>query len=222
MSSSRISRKVVAVAGFFVTALTRAQTPSPATNAALLQQAVHESVLVEGHQPFHFVLGIAPDTTPHAHARPTPSFMHGKVELFWASRSHYKLVLNSPEFSQMRIVDGDQVEEHDEGDFYPRWLDDFVRMLLEPVPTPQVPTLIQRRLTGGGTFALPGRPAITMPRCLETSDRPGGTTEETPIARICFDASHPWYQGYPRFHATCLICRLCSLQWPDDSAYMVQ
>ena len=28
-----------------------------------------------------------------------------------------------------------------------------------------------------------------------TSDRPAGITEETSIARVCFDASHPWYQG---------------------------
>jgi hypothetical protein len=176
-------------------AVMQAQTPSPSANTALLQQSLQKSVLIEGHQPFHLVLEIAPDTTPHAHARPVPSFMNGKVELFWAGPGHYKLVLNSPEFRQTRVVDGDQVEEHDEGDFYPRWLDDFVRMLLSPVPQPQVPKLIQQRLTGGGTFAIPGRPVITMPRCLETSDRPDGITEETSIARVCFDASHPWYQG---------------------------
>jgi hypothetical protein len=177
------------------TAMTNAQTHSPSANTALLQQSLHESVLIEGHQPFHLVLEVAPDTTPRAHARPVLASMHGKVELFWSSPSHYKLVLNSPEFSQTRIVDGGQVEEHDDGDFYPRWLDDFVRMLLAPIPQPQVPKLIQQRLTGGGTFAIPGRPAITMPRCLETADRPAGITEETSQARICFDASHPWYQG---------------------------
>ena len=125
--------------------------------------------------------------------------MNGKMELFWAGHSRYKLILSSPEFRQTRIVDGDQIEEHEEGGFYPRWLDDFVRMLLSPVPQPQLPKLIHQRLTGGGTFALPGRPAITMPRCLETSDRPGGITDETSIARICFDASHPWYQGTLEF-----------------------
>ena len=195
MSSSQIARIGAVLAGVFVTAITRAQAPSPSTNTALLQQSLHESVLIEGHQPFHLVLDIAPDTTLHAHARPAPSSMHGKMELFWGGRSHYRLVLNSPEFSQTRIVDGDQIEEHDTGDFYPRWLDDFVQMLLDPVPQSQLPKLMQRRLVGGGSFAFPGRPTITMPRCLETSDRPAGITEETSIARICFDASHPWYQG---------------------------
>jgi hypothetical protein len=193
--SSQIARIGAVLAGALVMAVMQAQTPSPSANMSLLQQSLQKSVLIEGHQPFHLVLEIAPDTTPRAHARPVPSFMNGKVELFWAGRSHYKLVLNSPEFRQTRVVDGDQVEEHDDGDFYPRWLDDFVRMLLNPVPRPQVPKLIQQRLTGGGTFALPGRTAISMPRCLETSDRPAGITEETSIARVCFDASHSWYQG---------------------------
>lgn len=195
MFNSRLAQIGAVLAAVLIARITQAQTPSPSANTALLQQSLHESVLVEGHQPFHLVLEIAPDTAPRAHARPAPPSMRGKVELFWAGRSHYKLVLSSPQFKQTRAVEGNLVEEHDEGDFYPRWLDDFVRMLLDPVPRSQLPKLIQQRLTGGGTFALPGRPAITMPRCLETSDRPAGITEETSIARVCFDALHPWYQG---------------------------
>jgi hypothetical protein len=175
--------------------LAQAQAPSPSSNDALLRQSLPKSVLIEGHQPFHLVLEVAPDTTPRSHARPAPSSMTGKVELFWAATNRYKLVLRTSEFTQMRVIDGDKIEEHDDGDFYPRWIDDFVKMLLDPVPHKQLPKLMQQRLTGGGTFAIPGRAAITMPRCLETSDRPGGITEETSIARICFDAVHPWYQG---------------------------
>lgn len=181
-----------------VTLMTSAQAPLP-TNTELLQRALHESVLVEGHQPFHLILELSPDTTPHAHARPAPASMHGTVELFWSNRDHYRLVLTSPEFSQTRIIDGSRVEESDTGDFYPRWLDDFVRMLLSPTPKPQIQKLLQQRLTGGGTFALPGKPVITMPRCLETANRPAGITEETSEARICFDASHSWYQGTSDF-----------------------
>lgn len=195
MSNSRIAWIGAVLIGSLVPAGTQAQTPSPSANTALLQQSLRESVLIEGHQPFHLVLEIAPDTKPRAHARPAPSSMHGKVELFWSSRDHYRLVLNSPDFNQTRVVDGSQVEEHDEGNFYPRWLDNFVRMLLDPIPRSEVPNLIRQRLTGGGTFALPGRPPVTMPRCLEASERPDGITEETSIARVCFDASHPWYQG---------------------------
>ncbi len=119
--------------------------------------------------------------------------MHATVELFWASRDRYKLVLKSTTFSQTRIVEGAKVEEHDEGDFYSRWLDDFVRMLLDPVPHEQLPKLMQRLLTGG-LLSVNGRLG-KVPRCLVTSDRPGGITEETSVARICFDPENPWYQS---------------------------
>jgi hypothetical protein len=172
-----------------------AQVPSPAANTKLFQEALRNSVLVEGNQPFHLVLEIAPDPTPRPHARSASDSMHASVEMFWINRDHYKLIVNSPAFRQTRTVDGAEVEEHDEGGFYPRWLDNFVRMLLDPVPHPQLAKLMQQRLSGGGTFAVPGRAAFTMPRCLETMERPGGITEETSVARMCFDASHPWYEG---------------------------
>src|SRR5580704_1951094 len=96
--SSQIARLGAVLAGALVMTVMQAQT----ANMALLRQSLQKSVLIEAHQPFHLVLEIAPDTTPRAHARPVPSFMNGKVELFWAGRSHYKLVLNSPEFRQTR------------------------------------------------------------------------------------------------------------------------
>jgi hypothetical protein len=188
-------RAGAAAAMVVAAAILSAQAPSVSENKLLLQQALRNSVLVEGHQPFHVVVEISPDTAPHAHARAVPASMHGTVELLWLNSNHYKLLLKSPSFNQMRIVDGPQVEEQNDGNFYPRWLDDFVKMLLNPVPKPQLSKLLQQRLSGGGTLSLPGRPAITMPRCLETSERPDGITDETSVARMCFDASHPWYQG---------------------------
>jgi len=71
----------------------------------------------------------------------------------------------------------------------------FVQALFNPTPETQLPKLLPLRLTGGGIFAVPGRPAIRMPRCAETSERPNGITEETSIARICFESSNPWFQG---------------------------
>jgi hypothetical protein len=106
MFSLLIPRIGVVLAGVLVTAGMQAQAPSPSANTALLQQSLHESVLIEGHQPFHLVLEIAPETRPHAHAGPASSSMHGKVELFWANRSHYRLVVNSPEFMWPRMLKG--------------------------------------------------------------------------------------------------------------------
>ena len=134
--------------------------------------------------------------------------MHGSMEVFWAAPQRYRLVLETPTFQQTKTVDGERVEEQDEGDFYPRWLDNFVKALLEPMPGKQLPKLLEKRLTGGVSIQRVNKqwdqglssfrirqPAIEMPRCLETSDRPGGITEETSEARLCFDMSNPWVES---------------------------
>jgi hypothetical protein len=172
-----------------------AQTPASGDNAALLQQALRESVLIDGNRPFHLILDIAPAVTDLPHHREVSPSLRGSMEIFWAAPNRYKLILESPAFRQTKIVEGKRVEEHDEGDFYPRWLDNFVMALLSPVPQAQLAKLMPQGLTGGGTFTMPGRGVLQMPRCLETSDRPGGVTEETSIARLCFDPANPWYES---------------------------
>lgn len=178
-----------------VSFLCPAQTASPTDNTALLESSLRNSVLIYGHQPFHMVLKIAPAPARAPSFREASSSMQATMEVFWVSPDRYKLVLDSPSFRQTKIVDEKQVEEHDQGDFYPRWLDNFVQALLNPTPESHLPKLLPLRLTGGGVFALPGRPVVRVPRCVETSDRPNGITEETSVARICFESSNPWYQG---------------------------
>jgi len=185
-----------------------AQTDSPKDNEILLKQALQESVLVEGRQPFHLVLEIAPAVMSLPHQRVAPPSMHGSMEVFWASPGRYKVVLKTPSFQQTKTVDGERVEEQDEGEFYPRWLDNFVKALLEPVPEKQMPKLLAERMTGVVAIHRVDKPwdpgaasftirqaTIEMPRCLQTSDRPGGITEEMSEARICFDASYPWVES---------------------------
>lgn len=186
---------VVALSVLWCVVPMRAQTAVSSDNAALLQRALRESVLINGRRPFHLMMDIAPAVTDIPHHREVSPTLRGSMEVFWAAPDRYKLILDSPEFHQTKIVEGTQIEEHDEGDFYPRWLDNFVQALLNPVPQARLAMLMPQRLTGGGTFAMSGRVAFAMPRCLETSDRPGGITDETSIARICFDPTHPWYQG---------------------------
>lgn len=187
-----------------------AQAPSQKDNEHLLKQALRESVLVEGKHPFHLVVAIAPEAMERMHQRVVPASMTGTMEVFWAGPGRYKLVLDTPSFKQTKTVDRGRVEEQDEGDFYPRWLDNFVKALLEPVPEKQLPKLLQARMTGGGRIMVQRsdkpwdpearnymitQPAMAMPRCLETSDRPGGITEETSVARVCFDAQYPWLES---------------------------
>jgi hypothetical protein len=182
-----------------------AQEPAAGDNALLLKEALRNSVLIDGGRPFHLILEIAPAVTDAPHHREVPASVHGTMEIFWAAPDKYKLVLDTPSFKQMKIVEGSRVEEHDEGDFYPRWLDNFVQALLNPVPQGQMAKLMAQRMTGGGGIAAGSfhanqrAVAFTWPRCLETSERPGGITEETSEARICLDAAKPWYQSVTDF-----------------------
>lgn len=176
----------------------------------MLKQALRESALVEGKQPFHLVLEIAPEAMERPHQRVAPASMTGSMEVFWAGPGRYKVVLETPSFRQTKTVEGNRVEEQDEGEFYPRWLDNFADALLEPVPQKQMPKLLTQRMTGGesmvvqrsdkpwgqglGSYTITRGP-IAIPRCLETSERPGGITEETSVARVCFDAEYPWLES---------------------------
>jgi hypothetical protein len=187
-----------------------AQVDSAKENEALLKEALHESVLVEGKQPFHLVMSIAPAAMTLPHQRVAPASMTGTMEVWWAGPERYRLVVATADFKQTKTVDGRVMEETDEGDFYPRWLDNFVKALLEPVPEKQLPRLMAARMTGGERITLyqsdkllgvrpdsmtVTRPNIEWPRCLETSERPGGITEETSVARICLNTIYPWYQS---------------------------
>jgi hypothetical protein len=166
------------------------QSPRPAaSNAALLDEALRNSVLVYGKRPFHLKLEITPGLK-------ATSSMRGSVEVFWAAPERYKLVIHSDDFQQTKIVDGAQVEEEDEGDFLPRWLDNFVEAIFEPVPQLQALRQMDAKFTGGGTFQpYPSRPALTMPRYLNKADRPNGITDETSVARVGLDAFGPWIES---------------------------
>jgi hypothetical protein len=199
---------VVALSVGWCAAPLRAQTGSAKDNAKLVKQVLRESVLVEGKQPFHLVLEIGPEAMGRPHQRVAPASMTGSMEVFWAAPQRYRVVLKTPSFRQTKTVEGERVEEQDEGEFYPRWLDNFVKALLEPMPEKQMPKLLEKPLTGvvsirrvdkpwdqGLSSFRIGQPAIERPRCLETSDRPGGITEETSEARVCFDMNSPWVES---------------------------
>ena len=60
--------------------------------------------------------------------------MRAQIEVFWLNSVSYRTDIRSRDFSQTRIVNGRIVEEHDTGDFYPRWIQNFVEAILEPIP----------------------------------------------------------------------------------------
>jgi hypothetical protein len=137
-----------------------------------LSRALKTSSLTEEGKPFHAVLLIGNAKSPYS----------GRVEVWWAAKQKYKTVLASPTFSQTRIVNGTEVMETDSGDYYPRWLENFVDAILDPIP------MIGNFRGRGGVVML--GPQITN-SCLRRDDRHDGTTDVMTWGDICFSGSKP-------------------------------
>jgi hypothetical protein len=153
-------------------------------NAVAVDRALRLCSLSEGDQPFHLVLEIAPPTHPAGSTRgPDPRVLNlrAHVEVFWLNPITYRTEIRSQSFSQTRIVNGGVVEEHDTGDFYPRWIQNFVDAILDPVP--QAATLAK----------VPGKVPIgtSSHACISTTAPPGGPADEPATAQICFQDEEP-------------------------------
>ena len=137
-----------------------------------LDRALKTSSLTKDGEPFHAVVEIG---------KPGEKYS-GRVEVWWAAPNVYKSVISSPKFSQQKIVNGEKVWEKDEGDYYPRWLENFVLAVLDPIPT-------EKNFQGrGGAVILGDR--ITR-SCLQRDDRPGGITDQMTWGDVCFTGSEP-------------------------------
>lgn len=139
---------------------------------AALDRALKTSSLTYKGKPFHAVMDIGKASEEYS----------GRVEVWWVDEAKYRVVVTSPKFSQEKVVNGDKVSETDEGDYYPRWLENFVLAILDPVP-------VAKNFRGhGGEVAL--GPQITR-SCLSRDDRPGGITDELTWGMLCFSGSEP-------------------------------
>jgi outer membrane biosynthesis protein TonB len=117
---------------------TYAQT-APADNATektisigeAAQNAVKQSQLtLEGSSPFHLKATITNTENPGSDYRAT-------IEESWLSPRKWRRTIESPQFSEVLVVDGDKISETDRGDYYPFWLHDLVTAIFEPLPMEQ-------------------------------------------------------------------------------------
>jgi len=139
---------------------------------AAIARALKASTLTEDGKPFHAVMEIGKAGTPYT----------GRVEVWWAAKEKYKLVVTSPKFGQTRIVNGAAVMEKDEGDYFPRWLENFVDAILDPLP-------MVDQFRGGSGMVMVG-PQITN-SCLQRDDRRNGITDVMTWGIVCFRGSKP-------------------------------
>ena len=145
-----------------------------------LDKALADNVLTHNGVPFHAVLTFKPKEPD------VDQNLSGTVEVFWAAPDHYRLKLDTPGFGQTLIVQGNQIQETDRGDFYPGWLQNFVSGLLDPMPRLGQIRERPNRITGG-----PAGAGYMLQPCVGRDDRPGGITDQLTWADICFDVDRP-------------------------------
>jgi len=183
-------------------------------NSDAVDRALRLCSLTEGDRPFHLVLEIGegplPETKPVVYSPysrwrtaaappalsvpalsvpaltpPTVADMRARVEIYWLNAITYRVVIHSRDFDQIRIVNGPVTEEHNTGDFYPRWIQNFVDAILAPVP--QVDKL--RMIPGSVPVGLKSHACISNSA---TGDgQPLNQLDETSVAQVCFQNAEP-------------------------------
>ena len=102
------------------------------TRGEIADRAVQQSKLtIPGSKPFHLKAEIAETTDPK-------SDFHARIEEFWVSPTKWKRTIESPNFSQTLVVNGEAVSEKDTGDYFPFWLNELVTGIFNPLPMPDV------------------------------------------------------------------------------------
>lgn len=168
-------------------------------NAVAVDRALRLCSLTEGDQPFHLILEISPPAgvdspaaTPSRYATARPSIdpataqMHATIEIFWLNAITYRTEIQSPGFRQTRIVDGKAVEEHDSGGYYPRWIQDFVAGILNPIPE----AAHLSRIPGEIPVGLNSEACISTPA---GNPSPGTSLDS---AQLCFRDAEPRIAGF--------------------------
>jgi hypothetical protein len=105
--------------------------PAPSSGPSLNDQAENaekKSLLTaNGNPPFHLKISITEPGNPQ-------SARHAEIEESWLSPTKYRRTIQSPDFSQTLIVNGDAVSETNTGDYYPYWLHELVTAIFDPLP----------------------------------------------------------------------------------------
>jgi len=135
-----------------------------------IERSLKVSALTYEGKPFHAIMQIGQPNTPYS----------GSVEVWWIGPSKYRTIATTPRFTQEKIVNGPLIEEKNDGDYYPRWLEDLVDALIDPLP-------VADNFRGHGGAVMLGEQITSS--CLRRDDRPGGITDQTTWGLACFSGS---------------------------------
>jgi hypothetical protein len=103
-------------------------------NADAVDRALQLCALTHGEEPFHLKMQIRPPVRSAAPLAPEFAAMQAEIEVWWLSPITYRTEIRSAIFRQTRIVNGSVIEEQNLGPFYPRWIQNFLDALFDPVP----------------------------------------------------------------------------------------
>jgi len=161
-----------------------------------LRDALRSSTLTYEGKPFHAVLEIAPGTSDRL--EPAGAAYSGQVEVWWASATRYRIAASSPDFTLDKTVDGTKVAESHTGTFYPQWLETFVRVFIDPVPTNLFTASSGVTLTGGPQSRT--AEGFVLQQCINRDDRTNGITDQLTWGRVCFVTGEPWVDFVQTFN----------------------
>ena len=163
---------VLSFASVLLFASTLAFAAQPKTMGELAQQAAEQSNLTSpGSVPFHLKATIAEKDSPDSDYR-------AEVEEFWLAPDKWRRTIKTPDFSQLRIVNGDRIHEENTGDYFPHWLQNFLTALTDPLPM-------------ADALAKANSPihAVTL-NCIRFSTTVGQTSATNSLFyNFCFDAN---------------------------------
>lgn len=87
----------------------------------------HSQLTLPGSRPFHLAAIITETTNPDSN-------YHATIEEYWIAPDKWRRTIQSPDFSQTRVVNGDAILEKNMGDYFPVWLNQMLTALFDPVP----------------------------------------------------------------------------------------
>jgi hypothetical protein len=96
----------------------------------IIRKAAQRSTLNQpGTHPFHLQALFAPSKPDGSSAG-----RNGKIEIWWASPTQWRREVSCPGFRQIKIVNGSQSWQKNEGDYFPEWLRELAVALINPIP----------------------------------------------------------------------------------------
>jgi TonB family protein len=144
-----------------------------------LSHALEQSSLTGANaKPFHIKIHLFDSTNPASEYR-------AEIEEYWVSSQQWHRSIDSPDFKQTLIVNGDQVSEQNTGDYYPLWLKSFVTGVFDPVPNADQWNKLNAKIT-----------QITLPNgqrsdaCARMTFKLGSdAVNNDAFANVCFDGN---------------------------------